>query len=99
MGEPILTREGFAGQRWIIDDYFRAGETLRCGDVVVVQERSAGSSLPRVFKATSEHKGRVIGIVHTPDNKVVGDVAATIGGIQMKTNLRRTNWCLSWSRG
>ena len=31
MGIPILTSEGFVGQRWIIDDYFRAGETLSRG--------------------------------------------------------------------
>ena len=41
MGIPILTSEGFVGQRWIIDDYFRAGETLHAGDVVAVQQGSA----------------------------------------------------------
>ena len=37
MGIPILTSEGFVGQRWIIDDYFRAGERLYAGDVAVVR--------------------------------------------------------------
>ena len=31
MGIPILTSEGFVGQRWIIDDYFQGGETLHSG--------------------------------------------------------------------
>ena len=77
MSVPILRSDGFSGQRWIIDDYFQAGETLHCGDVVVVREKSTTSSDPRVFKATtSDDKGRVIGIVHTPEGKVVGDPAA-----------------------
>ena len=75
MGIPILTSEGFVGQRWIIDDYFRAGETLHCGDVAVIR----GTTNPRVYKATSSHKGRVIGIVHTPAAKEVGDQMATTG--------------------
>ena len=74
MGIPILTSEGFVGQRWIIDDYFQAGETLHCGDVVVIR-----GTTPRVHKATSVHVGRVIGIVHTPAAKAVGDQAATRG--------------------
>ena len=74
MGIPILTSEGFVGQRWIIDDYFQAGETLHCGDVVVIR-----GTTPRVHKATSAHVGRVIGIVHTPAAKAVGDQAATSG--------------------
>ena len=83
MGESILTAEGFMGQRWIIDDYFRAGETLHCGDVVVAREHSAINYEPRVYKATSsDDRGRVIGIVHTPDSKVVGDQAATTGGTE-----------------
>ena len=77
MGESLLTAEGFMGQRWIIDDYFLAGEALHCGDVVAVGEKSATSSDTRVFKATSsDNKGRVIGIVHTPEGSVVGDPAA-----------------------
>ena len=80
MGIPILTSEGFVGQRWIIDDYFRAGETLHCGDVVVVRQRAASPYEPRVFKATPTHERRVIGIVHTPSAKKVGDKAADSGG-------------------
>ena len=78
MGIPILTSEGFVGQRWIIDDYFQAGETLHAGDVVVVRQRATSPFLPRVFKATS-HKQRVIGIVHTPASKQVGDKVAGTG--------------------
>ena len=78
MGIPILTSEGFVGQRWIIDDYFRAGETLHCGDVVAVRQRTTSPHEPRVFKATT-HGGRVIGIVHTPAAKEVGDEMATTG--------------------
>ena len=76
---PTITNEGFLGQRWIIDDYFKAGETLHAGDVVVVKKRSATSTLPRVFKATGSHQKRVIGIVHTPASKVVGEQMATTG--------------------
>ena len=82
MGIPILTSEGFLGQRWIIDDYFRAGETLHAGDVVVVKERSITSALPRVFKATGSHEKRVIGIVHTPAGKRVGEQMATTGATE-----------------
>ena len=79
MGIPILTSEGFLGQRWIIDDYFRAGETLHAGDVVVVRQRTTSPYDPRVFKATGTHEKRVIGIVHTPAGKRVGDQMATTG--------------------
>ena len=81
MGIPILTSEGFVGQRWIIDDYFRAGETLHAGDVVGVQQGSASQgNLPRVFKIDGDvDKRRVIGIVHTPASKSVGDQVATAG--------------------
>ena len=82
MGIPILTSEGFLGQRWIIDDYFRAGETLHAGDVVAVKKRSATSTLPRVFKATGSHEKRVIGIVHTPASKVVREQMATTGATE-----------------
>ena len=82
MGIPILTSEGFLGQRWIIDDYFKVGEMLLAGDVVVVKERSTTSALPRVFKATSSHEKRVIGIVHTPASKVVGEQMATTGATE-----------------
>lgn len=74
MGIPILTSEGFVGQRWIIDDYFRAGETLHCGDVAVIR-----GTIPQVYKATPTEERRVIGIVHTPSTKSVGDEAATRG--------------------
>ena len=29
---PVLTSEGFVGQRLIVDDYFVASETLNVGD-------------------------------------------------------------------
>ena len=93
MGIPILTSEGFVGQRWIIDDYFQAGETLHCGDVVAIQQVPIKrGNAPRVFKiqtavtsiggnSVTSHvdKRRVIGIVHTPSGKRVGDQAATTG--------------------
>ena len=79
MGIPILTSEGFVGQRWIIDDYFQAGEALHAGDVVgIKQAATERGSHPRVFKATS-HKQRVIGIVHTPASKQVGNEVASAG--------------------
>ncbi len=71
------------GKSWIIDDYFQAGETLHCGDVAMVQERPASPNVPnqpavtRVYKTTAANKGRVIGIVHTPTGKAVGDQVAT----------------------
>ena len=95
MGIPVVTSEGFAGQRWIIDDYFQAGETLHCGDVVGIQQAVASrGSQPRVFKVrriesvrpgepttilSNVDKRRVIGIVHTPAGKQVGDLAAATG--------------------
>ena len=51
MDTPILTSEGFEGQRFIINDYFRAGERLYAGDVVgIKQDSSNRGSHPRVFK-------------------------------------------------
>ena len=73
MGIPILTSEGFAGQRLIIDDYFEAGETLYAGDVAVVRLHSNSA---RIFRPSSSHARRVIGIVHTPASKEVGDEVA-----------------------
>ena len=81
MGIPILTSEGFVGQRMIIDDYFQAGETLHAGDVVIVRQRSTAPYLTRVYKATSDHQRRVIGIVHTPAGKEVGDKVAGAGNL------------------
>ena len=78
---PRLTTEGFVGQHWIIDDYFRAGETLHCGDVVVARQRATSPYLTRVFKATGSHEKRVVGIVHTPTGKEVGDQMATTGAV------------------
>ena len=71
------------GKSWIIDDYFRAGEPLHCGDVAVMRERPPSpnvqgeSPVPRVYKAGADNKGRIIGIVHTPSGKAVGDRIAT----------------------
>ena len=81
MGIPILTKEGLVGQRWIIDDYFRAGETLYAGDVVGIKQGSATQGYhPRVFKLDGNvAERRVIGIVHTPTSKDVGDQVATTG--------------------
>ena len=80
MGIPILTSEGFVGQRWIIDDYFQAGETLHAGDVVgIKKDLAARGGHPRVFKVDSSNKFRVIGIVHTPAAKAVGDEMARTG--------------------
>ena len=81
MGIPILTSEGFVGQRWIVDDYFRAWETLYAGDVVGVKQDSLSrGSHPRVFKVTSPGEvRRIIGVVHTPTGKQVGDQVATTG--------------------
>ncbi len=58
-------------------------KTLHCGDVAVMRERPASPNvldqegIPRVYKATTANKGRVIGIVHTPSGKEVGDEIAT----------------------
>ena len=81
MGIPILTSSGFVGQRWIIDDYFQAGETLRAGDVAGIKQGPASqSNLPRVFKIDGNVDARrVIGIVHTPTGMDVGDQVATSG--------------------
>ena len=75
MGIPILTSAGFVGQRWIIDDYFRAGETLHCGDVVELRKDS--QDFAKVYKLDSAVSvGRAMGIVHTPSSKRVGNEAA-----------------------
>ncbi len=80
MSAPMLTSDGFVGQRLIVDDYFTAGETLHAGDIAVIRlSVSPSPSLPRVYKASAGHKQRVIGVVHTPADKQVGDVAATAG--------------------
>ncbi len=77
MGIPILTSEGFVGQRLIVDDYFTAGEELLAGDVVGIK---ADGSDPKVYKMTSTMDDwRVIGIVHTPSAKSVGDDIASDG--------------------
>ncbi len=76
MGIPILTSEGVVGQRWIIDDYFQAGETLYCGDVVVIRQQSNSA---RLYRPLASHEQRAIGIVHTPAAKEVGDQMATSG--------------------
>ena len=81
MSIPILTSEGFVGQRWIVDDYFLAGETLHCGDVVGVRQGdSSQGRQPRVFKIRHDaNRQRVIGFVHTLADQNVGDQAAAVG--------------------
>ena len=92
MGEPILTSEGFAGRRIIIDDYFQAGETLYAGDVVAIQQASIDrGSHPRIFRIAGDADvRRVIGVVHTPAGKEVGDQMATTGATpaSLSWNLR-----------
>ena len=79
MGIPILTSEGFVGQRLIVDDYFTAGEELLAGDVVGIK---ADGSDPKVYKMVSTMDAwRVIGIVHTSSAKSIGDSVATDGQI------------------
>ena len=81
MGIPVLTSEGFSGRRVIIDDYFQAGETLYAGDVVAIQQASIDrGSHPRIFRIAGDADvRRVIGVVHTPAGKEVGDQMATTG--------------------
>ena len=80
MGIPILTSEGFVGQRWIVDDYFRAGETLHAGDAVAIKQQPDPPHLPRVFKIdVNIDVKRVIGVVQTPAGKEVGDPVAEAG--------------------
>ena len=77
MGIPILTSEGFVGQRIIIDDYFIAGERLNAGDVVGIKEKPGEDGVPRVYRLGSGIDSfRVIGIVHTPAAMEVGDYVA-----------------------
>ena len=79
MGIPILTSEGFVGQRIIIDDYFRAGERLNAGDVVGIKEKPGEDGVPRVYRLGSGIDSfRVIGIVHTPAGMEVGDYVAGV---------------------
>ena len=88
MPAPTFSSEGFRGERWIVDDYFTAGHALHAGDVVCVRDSGGSSSaavprgapVPRVYKVSGEvDKRRVIGIVHTPANRDVGDSMASSG--------------------
>ena len=82
MGIPIIAGEGFVGQRLIVDDYFVAGADLNAGDVVGIWQEVASPHLPRVFPihGNSNWK-RVVGIVHTPPSKEVGDLVASSGDL------------------
>ena len=74
---PLLTSEGFVGQRMIIDDYFIAGERLNAGDVVGVMQDTEQNNEPREFRIRPGMDSfRAIGIVHTPVAKEVGDRVA-----------------------
>ena len=67
-----------SARRVIIDDYFVAGEPLSAGDVVGVREDPSRPNKPSVFKVigkTASHS--VIGVVHTPAHKVIGDLIAS----------------------
>ena len=86
VGTPAVTLQGFFGQRWVIDDYFQAGEPLHCGDVAVMRDQSTTTSDPKVYKATSSYKSHVIGIVHTPSDKKVGEQAATTAAVKATAN-------------
>ena len=80
MGIPILTSEGFVGQRLIIDDYVTAGEVLHAGDVVGIKQAISDPFDPKVYKMTSTMDDwRDIGIVHTPSAKAFGDDMASGG--------------------
>ena len=82
MGIPILTTEGFVGQRLIVNDYFRAGETIRAGDVLGIRQDPDQGNHPGVFRVSAGAGGtksrRIIGIAHTPLGMEVGDVVAEI---------------------
>ena len=98
MGIPILTSEGFIGRRFIIDDYFRAGDTLRAGDVAGVQQDPNQDDHPRLFKITlGVDPRRVVGVVHTPPAlslgssiETEGSPAQVDGDRPLKTN--RASW-------
>ena len=75
MQMPVLSESGFEGRRWIVDDYFFAGENLSAGDAVGIHEDGDGQ--PKVYKvALNVDQSRAIGFVHTPANKQVGDRVA-----------------------
>ncbi len=77
-GIPILTSEGFAGRKLIIDDHFKAGEDLMAGDVVGINPVSESDDDPALFKMDSDMEPHMlIGIVHTPAGKQVGDRVAS----------------------
>ena len=54
MGIPILTSEGFVGQRWIVDDYFEAAEAIYCGDVVTVAQDTASPYKSKVLSLSQK---------------------------------------------
>ena len=76
---PVLTASGFEGRRFIIDDYFVAGEDLNAGDAVGVKEDPADGQ-PKLYKVVFDVEAQqFIGFVHTPADKEVGDRIATAG--------------------
>ena len=75
MQMPVLSESGFEGRRWIVDDYFFAGESLSAGDAVGIHEDGDGQ--PKVYKvALNVDQSRAIGFVYTPANKQIGDRVA-----------------------
>ena len=79
LGLPLLNQEGFLGRRFIIDDYFKAGEDLMAGDAVGINPVSESDDDPTLFRmdsGTAPHS--LIGIVHTPWSKSVGDLVASV---------------------
>ena len=79
LGLPLLNQEGFLGRRFIIDDYFKAGEDLMAGDAVGINPVSESDDDPTLFRmdsGTAPHS--LIGIVHTPWSKSVGDLVTSV---------------------
>ncbi len=76
MKMPVLTESGFVGRR-LMNDSFKAGQDLSAGDVVGVKEDSGEARLFRIAPGIGPQ--RLVGVVHTPDGKVIGDRMADAG--------------------
>ena len=83
MGVPILTSDGIVGQRIIVDDYYKAGETLKAGESVAFAQDPNTPFLPTVWRVDddgSAHQDgeRCIGVIYsapgdTPGTTVKGN--------------------------
>lgn len=80
---PMLLSDGLVADRWIIDNWFIAGEPLNAGDPVTIGDDGSGN--PRLYQGewdsgdSERREFRSIGFVHTEDGKSVGEQVCDTG--------------------